>query len=51
MTKYDGPRLPMLIDTGTDDPFLANQLTPWVLEKAAMDKQYPLTSRMQVRKH
>jgi len=47
MMKYDGPRLPILIDTGTDDPFLADQLTPWVLEKAALDKQYPLTSRMQ----
>eukprot|EP00803_Ostreobium_quekettii_P008126 evm.model.scf_877.5 EVM.evm.TU.scf_877.5 scf_877:48191-51340(-) len=48
LKTYSGVSIPILMDTGTDDPFLEKQLTPWVLEKVAQEKQYPLTSRMQV---
>ncbi|CAD7696564.1 unnamed protein product [Ostreobium quekettii] len=47
LKTYSGVSIPILMDTGTDDPFLEKQLTPWVLEKVAQEKQYPLTSRMQ----
>ena len=40
-------RLPMLIDQGDADNFLAEQLKPAALEDAAARAQYPLTLRLQ----
>lgn len=39
--------LPMLVDQGTADNFLDNQLKPETLEAAAKEVNYPLTLRMQ----
>jgi len=39
--------LPMLIDQGTDDNFLAGQLKPELLEQAAAENSYPLVLRRQ----
>lgn len=38
---------PILVDVGGDDPFLAAQLKPELLEAAAMASGYPLTVRRQ----
>ena len=35
---YTGPALDVLIDTGTDDEFLKEQLHPWTFEEAAAGK-------------
>ena len=44
----DGARLPdLLVDAGTDDPFLAEQLQPELLERACSDAGIPLTLRRQ----
>jgi S-formylglutathione hydrolase len=41
-----GARLPgLLVDVGTDDPFLAEQLRPELLERACADGGIPLTLR------
>ena len=40
-------QLPMLIDQGTADDFLADQLKPELLQAAAAKANYPLTLRMQ----
>lgn len=40
-------RLPLLIDQGTADNFLAEQLNPGALEESCAAKHYPLTLRMQ----
>lgn len=45
--RYDGPQLPVLMDTGTDDEFLKTQLHPWTFEEAAKGK-LKLESRMQL---
>lgn len=42
-----GPRLPILIDQGEDDPFLAEQLQPERLEALAQQHGWPLTLRRQ----
>lgn len=39
--------IPMLIDQGDADPFLASQLQPAVLAEAARQKAWPLTLRIQ----
>lgn len=36
--RYTGPRLPVLIDTGSQDEFLQVQLHPWAFQEAAGDK-------------
>ncbi len=41
-------RFPLLIDTGSSDPFLTRELKPEALEAAASAAGFPLTSRMQV---
>lgn len=40
-------QLPMLVDQGDADNFLAEQLNPAALEEAAKNANYPLTLRMQ----
>ncbi len=47
LVERAGHALPILIDQGDDDEFLAEQLKPELLYKAALIKQYPLTLRMQ----
>lgn len=47
MRGYDGPFTPILIDQGTKDNFLANQLLPENFKIAAGEKGYPVTIRMQ----
>lgn len=44
----DGARFPeILVDVGTDDPFLADQLLPELLEAACAQAGIPLTLRLQ----
>ncbi len=44
----DGARLPeLLVDVGTDDPFLTEQLRPELLQRACADAGIPLTLRRQ----
>lgn len=38
VSSYSGPKLNILIDTGTDDEFLKEQLHPWAFEEAAAGK-------------
>ena len=45
--SYTGPKVPILIDQGTSDNFLANQLLPDNFKKAAGDANYPVNVRMQ----
>jgi len=40
-------KLPLLIDQGTDDEWLSDQLKPGALEQAAIASHYPLQLRMQ----
>lgn len=40
-------RLPLLIDQGSDDPFLRDQLRPQNLEQACRRADHPITLRMQ----
>jgi len=40
-------KLPLLIDQGTEDEWLSDQLKPGALEQAAIASHYPLTLRMQ----
>ena len=40
-------KLPLLIDQGTDDEFLSDQLKPGALEQACIASHYPLELRMQ----
>ena len=40
-------QLPLLVDQGTADPFLNEQLMPWELDKACREADYPLTLRSQ----
>ena len=47
MKTYDGPIVPILVDQGTSDNFLHNQLKPENLRVACGDKGYPLQLRMQ----
>eukprot|EP00096_Caligus_rogercresseyi_P004560 TRINITY_DN1888_c0_g1_i1.p1 TRINITY_DN1888_c0_g1~~TRINITY_DN1888_c0_g1_i1.p1 ORF type:complete len:680 (+),score=118.35 TRINITY_DN1888_c0_g1_i1:183-2222(+) len=45
--SYSGPKTPILIDVGTKDSFLDNQLLPQNLSDAAGSVGYPLTIRYQ----
>ncbi|KAL4538508.1 hypothetical protein Ndes2526B_g03191 [Nannochloris sp. 'desiccata'] len=38
VSRYSGPSFEVLIDTGTDDEFLKEQLHPWAFEEAAAGK-------------
>lgn len=44
---YTGPHFPVLVDQGTADNFLANQLKPEALKEAAAAKGWPIEVRMQ----
>ena len=46
MRNHSGPKLPLLVDQGTKDNFMA-QLNPAALEAVAKDTGYPLQLRMQ----
>jgi S-formylglutathione hydrolase len=45
VSSYSGPKLDVLIDTGTEDEFLQGQLHPWAFVEAAAGK-LNLTSNM-----
>lgn len=47
LIKNDASKIPLLIDQGTHDEFLADQLYPKYLEKVCQEKGVPLTLRMQ----
>lgn len=47
LLQQTGHRLPMLLDQGDSDQFLADQLRPERLEAIAREKNYPLTVRIQ----
>merc|ERR1712226_599994 len=48
VAKYKGPQVPILIDQGTSDGFLANQLKPEAFKSAAAAAGYaPVSVRMQ----
>ncbi|MCL1068026.1 S-formylglutathione hydrolase [Shewanella olleyana] len=47
LIKASNSTVPMLVDQGTDDNFLEEQLKPETLVDAAKIKNYPLTLRMQ----
>jgi len=47
LIKNAAERLPLLIDQGTDDNFLAEQLKPELIEAACKAAGHPLTLRMQ----
>ncbi|KAK3279878.1 hypothetical protein CYMTET_12257 [Cymbomonas tetramitiformis] len=44
---YSGPKLPLLVDQGTADNFLVEQLKPENLQAACTAAEYPATIRMQ----
>lgn len=44
-SEDDAAKLPMLVDQGEADPFLAEQLRPELLEAACRQRHYPLTLR------
>jgi len=45
--KYQGPKTPILVDQGTADIWLANELWTEELLKASIRADYPLELRMQ----
>lgn len=47
LKNYQGPKVKILIDQGTKDNFLKEQLKPWELQKVCEEKNYPLELRMQ----
>jgi S-formylglutathione hydrolase len=47
LIEAGAPVLPLLVDQGTADEFLTEQLFPEALGKACADRQIPLTLRMQ----
>ena len=47
LVKTAQERLPLLIDQGDGDEFLANQLKPQLFEAAAAQADYPITLRLQ----
>ena len=46
LVHYAEEKLPVLIDQGTDDEWLGEQLKPGSLEQACIAAHYPLTLRM-----
>lgn len=47
LVKNGAQKLPVLIDSGLDDEFLADQLYPQNLQSACDDADFPITLRMQ----
>eukprot|EP00238_Polyblepharides_amylifera_P007003 CAMPEP_0196574698 /NCGR_PEP_ID=MMETSP1081-20130531/4355_1 /TAXON_ID=36882 /ORGANISM="Pyramimonas amylifera, Strain CCMP720" /LENGTH=285 /DNA_ID=CAMNT_0041892795 /DNA_START=257 /DNA_END=1114 /DNA_ORIENTATION=- len=47
VSTYQGPSLPALVDQGTADNFLAEQLKPETLQEVADKAGFPVTIRMQ----
>lgn len=47
LVRTTASRLPLLVDQGTADQFITEQLMPWELEKACHEIDYPLTLRFQ----
>ncbi|GIU52980.1 S-formylglutathione hydrolase [Shewanella sp. KT0246] len=47
LMKLTQASVPMLVDQGSDDSFLAEQLKPQALIDVAKEQEYPLTLRMQ----
>ncbi|MDN5870982.1 MAG: S-formylglutathione hydrolase [Nitrococcus sp.] len=47
LVRATASRLPLLVDQGTADQFLSEQLMPWELERACRESGYPLTLRLQ----
>ncbi|EAR22020.1 S-formylglutathione hydrolase [Nitrococcus mobilis] len=47
LVRSTASRLPLLVDQGTADQFITEQLMPWELEKACREVDYPLTLRFQ----
>lgn len=47
LVRTTAARLPLLIDQGTADQFITEQLMPWELEKVCREIGYPLTLRFQ----
>lgn len=47
LDKYQADPFPILIDQGTSDNFMPEQLLPEQFEKIALSKNWPLTLRMQ----
>ena len=45
LVRSTAGQLPLLVDQGTADPFINEQLMPWELEKACRESDYPLTLR------
>ena len=45
LSTYSGPKIPILVDQGTADGFLKNQLKTENLAKAAGEAKYPVTIR------
>ncbi len=46
VSKFDGPKVPFLVDQGTADTFLEEQLKPENLEAACREADYPITVNM-----
>ncbi len=47
LIRAGAPTLPLLVDQGTADEFLAEQLDPEALQAACRERDYPLTFRLQ----
>lgn len=46
LVKSSSVKIPILVDQGTEDSFLKDQLKPELLEKACRNKEYPITLNM-----
>lgn len=44
---YSGPQIPLLVDTGSADKFLKDQLQPHHLQAVLTERRYPCTFRLQ----
>ncbi|MDN5848022.1 MAG: S-formylglutathione hydrolase [Nitrococcus sp.] len=47
LVQSTASRLPMLVDQGTADQYISEQLMPWELERTCREVGYPLTLRLQ----
>ncbi|HET8701663.1 MAG TPA: S-formylglutathione hydrolase [Nitrococcus sp.] len=47
LVQTTASRLPLLVDQGTADQYITEQLMPWALEEACREADYPLTLRFQ----
>ena len=46
MKEYKGKEVKILIDQGTDDKWLKEELKPWEFEKICNERKYPINVRM-----